>query len=367
MSFDAVQLANAPTAALRAYDPGHDLPALRRRHGNALAELGSNENTFGPSPRALAAMREALGEVCRYPDPKGAALKHAIAAHLEVEPDRIALGNGSHELLMLLAQCFAGPDASVVYSEYGFAVFPIATAAAGARAIRVPAFPSSHPRRYGHDLQAIATAARADTRLVFLANPNNPTGSWFDHDELAALLAAMPPSTIVVVDEAYHEFVDKHGPRSALGLADRHPNLVVTRTFSKAYALAGLRVGYLVADASVVAVLERLRESFNVNGIALAAAEATLSDQAHLEDVRRWTWAERDWLARALAARGYDVLPSQTNFLLVDLGSDASPLEQHLFARGVIVRPMGGYGLGHTLRISVGRRDENQRLLDALP
>ena len=367
MSFDAAALANAATSALRAYDPGHDLPALRRLHGEALAELGSNENALGPGPLARAAMQAAIVEAYRYPDPKGGALKHALATHLGVDSTRIALGNGSHELLMLLAQCFAGADTSTVYSEFGFAVFAIASAAVGAHAIRVPAYPKTHARRYGHDLDAIAKAVRADTRLVFLANPNNPTGSWFDHDELAALLAAMPPSTIVVVDEAYHEFVDNHGPRSALGLADRHPNLVVTRTFSKAYALAGLRVGYLVADASVVAVLERLRESFNVNGIALAAAEATLSDQAHLEDVRRWTWAERDWLARALAARGYDVLPSQTNFLLVDLGSDASPLEQHLFVRGVIVRPMGGYGLGHTLRISVGRRDENQRLLDALP
>lgn len=367
MSFDAAALANAATAALRAYDPGHDLPSLRRQHGSMLAELGSNENALGPGPRALAAMHSALADAYRYPDPKGDALKRALAAHLDVDASRIALGNGSHELLMLLAQCFADTGTSAVYSEYGFAVFAIATAATGAQAIRVPAFPRTHARRYGHDLAAIGAAVRADTRLVFLANPNNPTGSWFELGELETLLARVPTTALVVVDEAYHEFTDADGPRSALALAARHPNLVVTRTFSKAYALAGLRVGYLAADASVVGVLERLRESFNVNGIALAAAEAALADRDHLADVRRWTSAERAWLARQLAARGYDVLPSQTNFLLVDLGKDAAALEAQLFARGVIVRPMGGYGLGHTLRISVGRRDENERLLEALP
>ncbi len=367
MSFDPTRLANAPTAALRAYDPGHDLPALRTRYGAALAELGSNENPFGPSPHALAAMRAALGEVFRYPDPKGAALKQALAGQLAIEPGRIALGNGSHELLMLLAQCFAGAGTSTVYSEFGFAVFPIATAAVGAHAIRVPAYAPTHPRRYGHDLAAMAAAVRSDTRLVFLANPNNPTGSWFGDDELEALLAQVPASTLVVVDEAYHEFVDGQGPRSALGFAARHPNLVVTRTFSKAYALAGLRVGYAVADPGVVAVIERLRESFNVNSVALAAAEAALADADHLAAARVWTLAERAWLAGELAARGYDVLPSQTNFLLVDLGRDAAPLERHLFEQGVIVRPMGGYGLGHALRISVGRRAENERLLATLP
>ncbi|HNR92557.1 MAG TPA: histidinol-phosphate transaminase [Dokdonella sp.] len=367
MSFDALALANAATAALHAYDPGHDLPALRRAHGALLAELGSNENVFGPSPRAVAAMREAIGEAYRYPDPKGGALKQALAAQLGIAIDRIALGNGSHELLMLLAQCFAGPGTSTVYSQFGFAVFPIATAAAGAEGIRVPAYPREHVRRYGHDLDAIAAAVRPDTRLVFLANPNNPTASWFAQGELASLLERVPATALVVVDEAYQEFVDDDGPRSALDLVARHPNLVVTRTFSKAHALAGLRVGYLVADAGVVAVIERLRESFNVNAIALAAAEAALSDQEHLEKARAWTFAERTWLSGELAARGYEVLPSQTNFLLVDLGRDATGLEQHLFARGVIVRPMGGYGLGHTLRISIGRRDENERLLAALP
>ncbi|HEU4663249.1 MAG TPA: histidinol-phosphate transaminase [Dokdonella sp.] len=366
--FDATRLANPATAALRAYDPGHDLPALRRRFGAAIAELGSNENPLGPSPRALEAMRAALAESWRYPDPRGAALKGALAQRLGVAVDRIALGNGSHELLMLLAQCFADPAHSIVFSQYGFAVFPIATAAAGARAIGVPALARDHAQApFGHDLDVIADAVRADTRIVYLANPNNPTGTWFDDAALERFLGRVARDVLVVVDEAYHEYVDLPGLGTALGFAARHPNLVVTRTFSKAYALAGVRVGYLVAHASVVGVLERLRESFNVNNVALAGAEAALADREHLERARAFNRDERAWLRDALAARGHAALPSQTNFLLVDLGRDATGFERHLFERGVIVRPMGGYGLGHAVRISVGSRAENQRLLDALP
>ena len=368
MSFDASKLANAATAALRAYDPGHDLPALRRRFGAAIAELGSNENPLGPSPHALEAMRASLADGFRYPDPRGAALKAALAEKLGVADGRIALGNGSHELLMMLAQCFADAAHSVVHSEYGFAVFPIAAAAAGAQAIRVPALPRTHATApYGHDLPAIAAAVRPDTRLVYLANPNNPTGTWFGDEALARFLAEVPADVLVVVDEAYHEYVDAPGLTSALAFAERHPNVIVTRTFSKAYGLAGLRVGYLVAHPSVVAVLERLRESFNVNGVALAGAEAALADRDHLAEVRAFNASERGRLRDALAQRGYVSLPSQTNFLLVDLGRDAADFERHLFERGVIVRPMGGYGLAQTVRISVGSREENGRLLDALP
>ncbi|MEO8011112.1 MAG: aminotransferase class I/II-fold pyridoxal phosphate-dependent enzyme, partial [Dokdonella sp.] len=256
MSFAASALANRTTNGLRAYDPGHDLPALRARFGDQLAELGSNETVLGPSPRALVAITNALPEVLRYPDPQGGALKRALADKWHVDPSCIALGNGSHELLMLLAQCFADPSTSVVFSEFGFAVFPIATAAVGALPICVKALPGDHATAaYGHDLNALAAAIRADTRIVYLANPNNPTGTWFDDAELDRFLDRVPASTLVVVDEAYQEFVDVPGVGSALRLLERHPNLVVTRTFSKAYALAGLRIGYLLADASANKVL----------------------------------------------------------------------------------------------------------------
>lgn len=367
-TLDAASLANPATAKLRAYDPGHDLSALRQRFGKVIAELGSNENPLGPSPRAIEAMRNALGVSFRYPDPRGLQLKQALATQLDVGVDRIALGNGSHELLMLLAQCFADPLHSVVFSQYGFAVFPIATAAAGAAPICVPALPRSHRSApLGHDLGAMARAIRGDTRLVYLANPNNPTGTWFGDAALGAFLERVPRDVLVVVDEAYHEYVAVDGLSSALAFTGRHPNLIVTRTFSKAYGLAGLRVGYLVADPSVVAVLERLRESFNVNSIALAGATAALGDTRWLAKARAFNLREREWLRAQLAERGYRCLPSQTNFLLCALSRDAATLERHLFERGVIVRPMGGYGLPRTLRISVGSRAENRRLLRALP
>ena len=368
MIFDASVLANAATRGLRAYDPGHDLPALRKRFGPALAELGSNENPLGPSPRAIAAIEAALPEVFRYPDPKGLALKSALARHLNVDAAQITLGNGSHELLMLIGQCFVDANTSVVFSEFGFAVFPIATAAAGARSVRVAALARDHATMpLGHDLDAMAAAIQPDTRLIYLANPNNPTGTWFDDAALEKFLARVPATTLVVVDEAYAEFVTSPGLSSALQFLSRHPNLVVTRTFSKAHALAGLRVGYAISSPEVAAIFERLRESFNVNGLALAAAEAALTDQAHITKGREWNLAEREWLAGRLRARGLRVLPSQTNFVLIDFGQDAAPIERALFERGVIARPMGGYGLPECLRISVGSRAENERLLEALP
>ena len=367
MSLQAASLANAATRSLRAYDPGHDLPALRKRFGAVLAELGSNENPLGPSPRAVAAIEAALPDIFRYPDPLGGALKAALAAHLCVDTAQIALGNGSHELLMLVAQCFADANASVVFSEFGFAVFPIATAAAGARAIRVPALARDHATMpLGHDLDAMAESIRADTRIVYLANPNNPTGTWFGDAALAAFLARVPATTLVVVDEAYHEFVDDPALTSALRFLPKHPNLVVTRTFSKAYALAGLRVGYAIGSSEIIDVIERLRESFNVNSLALAAAEAALGDAEHVARAKAFNRVERDWLTTQLASRGLRVLPSQTNFVLVDFARDAASIEQTLYERGVIVRPMGGYGLDEFLRISVGSRAENERLLDAL-
>ena len=213
----------------------------------------------------------------------------------------------------------------------------------------------------------MARSIRANTCIVYLANPNNPTGTWFDDAALAAFLDKVPREVLVVVDEAYHEYVDAPGLTTAMGVAGRHPNLVVTRTFSKAYGMAGLRVGYLVAHPDVVGMLERLRESFNVNNVALEGAAAALADKPWLAKARAFNRAEREWLRGELLERGYRCLPSQTNFLLCVLPRDAARLERHLFERGVIVRPMGGYGLPRALRISVGSRAENRRLLKALP
>lgn len=368
MSFDAQRLANPAVGSLRAYDPGHDLPGLRQRFGAELAELGSNENPLGPSPLALDAASMALADIHRYPDPRCGLLRESLSDHLGVAAESISVGNGSHELLILLAQCFAGPGRSVVYSEYGFAVFMLAAAAVGARAICVPALGTHHAHApLGHDLEAMAGAIDADTRLVYLANPNNPTGTWFNSSALVNFLGRVPDTALVVVDEAYHEYVDAAGLDSALRLVDRYSQLVVTRTFSKAYGLAGLRVGYMVSHPSVAAVIERLRESFNVNSAAQAAAAAALADQAHVRKVRRVNAAVRAGLTSELSRRGCRVLPSQTNFLLVEPKGDVARLEQTLLEHAVAVRPMAAYGLAHTVRVSVGSDREIARLLEYWP
>lgn len=364
---------------LRAYDPGHDLVALRRRFASRgpagaltpLVELGSNENPYGPSPDARAAMLEQLHQLHRYPDPLGGDLKRALAAKQGIDAKQILLGNGSHELLMQLAQVFSGPGAEVVFSRYGFAAFALATQAADAAARIAEALPRDAGMPLGHDLEAIAEAITPRTTLVYLANPNNPTGTWFGQAALVEFMGRVPESVIVVMDEAYAEMAGADADADAdvasvLPLLRTHPNLVVTRTFSKAYALAGLRVGYLLGAPGLVAVMERVRESFNVNGPALAACEAALADDAHLQWVCGRNAVERVALAGALRARGLRVFPSRTNFLLTEFGASTPAIEAGLIARGVVLRPMAGYGLPECLRITVGTRDENRRMLAAL-
>ena len=365
-------LAQPAIQRLRAYDPGHDLVAFRRRfEGQHLIELGSNENAYGPSARAKEAVLATLHASFRYPDPLGGDLKRALAARHGVAPEAIVLGNGSHELLMQFAQVFAGPGVEVVASRFGFAVYAIAAQCAGATLVTAPCLPDDAAMPRGHDLDALASAITPRTRLVHLANPNNPTGTWYAADAFAAFMARVPQDVIVVVDEAYAEFVDAPVWASALALQAQHPNLVVTRTFSKAYALAGLRVGYAVGHPGLVAVMERVRESFNVNLAGLAAAEAALADDEHLAWVVERTREQRAALTDALRARGLPVFPSQTNFLLVQFADEGdtarvAAIEAALCERAVILRPMGGYGLGHCLRITVGTADENRRLLAAL-
>ena len=351
---------------LRAYDPGHDLVALRRAASEVLVELGSNENPHGPSPKAREAVLGGLDELALYPDPRGGGLKRVLSKLHGVAVEQIALGNGSHELLMQLAQVFAGPDAGVVASQYGFAVYAIAAAAVGAPFTAAPALPMDHAMPGGHDPDAIAAAVGANTHLVYLANPNNPTGTWFDAKALERFLARLPNDVIVAIDEAYAEFVDAPEWASAIPLVAKHPNLIVLRTFSKAHGLAGLRVGYGIAQPELIGWLERVRESFNVNLPGLAAAEASLGDLQHLAEGLRKNRIERERLADALRSRGLFVFPSQTNFMLVRFGDAASRVDDALRARGIVLRPMGGYGLPDCLRITVGTSEQNAKLLAAL-
>ncbi|MEO6066011.1 MAG: histidinol-phosphate transaminase [Lysobacterales bacterium] len=362
----------AVVAALAAYDPGHDLMALRAKfRADDLVELGSNENAFGPCAAASEIVRRS-GEMdlLRYPDPHCHALKAALAIHHRVAQSDIIVANGSHELLMQLAQAYAGPGDEVLYSQFGFAVYAIAAASVGAIGVVAAAKSADDaqaPR--GHDLDAFAAALTQRTRLIYLANPNNPTGTAFPITSFASFLEAVPRNVLVVVDEAYVEYASEPARASVLSIRDRHANLVMTRTFSKIHGLAGLRVGYAIAHPEIVKTLDRLRETFNVNALAQTAATAALADTLHTEACRRRNRELRQALIAALRGLGLRVPDSHGNFVLIDFegtGQSAASIEQGLLARGVVVRPMRGYGLPECLRITVGIEKDQSRFLDAL-
>ncbi len=367
---DFARLAAPGIRGLASYDPGHDIVALRHQAGEqGLLELGGNESAWGPSLLAMAALRAELDTLELYPDPRGGVLKHALANAFGLSREQILLGNGTHELLMQVAQVFAGPSRPVLVSRYCFAVYPLAAQAANASLEIVEALPASHPTQpRGHDINAMIEALRPNTGVVMLANPNNPTGTWLSLADIERLLQAAGPDTLVVLDEAYGEFLDQPGCGTALSLLAKYQNLLVTRTFSKLHGLAALRVGALLAAPGLVAVMERVRESFNVNSPGLAAAAAALGDQTHIGGVLRETAGHRAALALELAERSTLVHPSQTNFLLVDFGSPerAAAIDAGLLARDIVVRPMRGYGLPQCLRITVGRVEQNARLVNAI-
>jgi len=358
---DIAALAAPGIRALQPYQPGKPVDELERELGIERAiKLASNENPLGPSPRAQAAVQKVLGELARYPDGNGYRLKQKIAEALQLTPAQVTLGNGSNDILELVARAFVTDANSVVYSQHAFAVYPLVTQAIGARGIEVAA------RDYGHDLEAIRAAIRPDTRLVFIANPNNPTGTWINDAALRGFLEQVPPEVLVVVDEAYNEYVLEpdypHGHR----WLDEFPNLVVTRTFSKAYGLAGLRVGYGVSSTAIADFLNRVRQPFNVNSAALAAAEAALEDADYLRQSRDRNAKGMRQLSAAFEEMGLDYIPSVGNFIAVDLRRNGREVYQALLRRGIIVRPVDNYGMPTFLRITIGLPEENAAFLDAL-
>ena len=353
--------------ALQPYAPGKPLSELEREYGITHAiKLASNENPLGPSPGVLRALQREFDDLARYPDGNGFALRVALAAHLGVEPGCITLGNGSNDVLELVARAFLSPQSSAVFSAHAFAVYPIVTQAIGARGNVAPAHDGSRGPGFGHDLQAMLDAIDADTRVVFIANPNNPTGTWVNRAELRAFVEAVPADIVVVVDEAYFEYVDRADYPNAMQWLDEFPNLLVTRTFSKAYGLASLRVGYGVSQPPLADVLNRVRQPFNVNSFAQAAAVAALQDAAHLAaavDVNRRGMQQ---LEAGFKRLGLDYIPSVGNFVSVDMGRDPGQVYTALLREGVIVRPVANYAMPGYLRISVGLPEENQRCLEAL-
>ncbi|MFZ2507870.1 MAG: histidinol-phosphate transaminase [Steroidobacteraceae bacterium] len=352
---------------LTPYLPGKPPEQLERELGiTGSIKLASNENPLGPGPRARAALAEAVTRVGMYPDGSGHVLRAALAAKHKVALEQVTLGNGSNDVLVLLAGTFLTPEREAVYSQYAFAVYPIAVQAVGATAHVAAAHPPDHRMPLGHDPGAILAAVGPGTRIVFLANPNNPTGTWLTGSELEQLMRGIPPEVIVVLDEAYHEYSVGAGVPDGSALLARHPNLVVARTFSKAYGLAGLRVGYTLSHPDVANLLNRLRQPFNVSVVGLAAATAALEDCEHVEATVALNRRGLVRLREGLTALGLAVPPSAANFLLCDLLRPAAPVSDALLRRGVIVRPVANYGLPNHLRISTGTAEQNERMLAAL-
>lgn len=346
---------------LRPYQPGKPIEELERELGIANAiKLASNENLLGPSPLALAAIRESADQVALYPDANGFALKRALAKRLQITEASITLGNGSNDLLDLVARAFVGPGDEVIYSQYAFLVYALVTKAVGGRAVVTDAVD------WGHNLEAMAEAVSPQTKLIFIANPNNPTGTYVTQDQLIRFLDSVPRRVVIVLDEAYFEYVLESDYPNGLTFLDRYENLVVTRTFSKAYGLAGLRVGYAVASAGITDFLNRVRQPFNVGNVAQAAALASLDDMEHIDRSRDLNRHGRNRLCSAFDRLGITCIPSIANFIAVELGEDTLRIYQDLLRRGIIVRPIDNYDMPNHLRITIGRDRDNEQLIGAI-
>lgn len=347
------------------YIPGKPVSELQRELGlTYVSKLASNENPLGASPAVLTAIQNELKEIARYPDGSAYALKTALAEFLAIRPEQLAIGNGSNELLELVARVFAGSGDEVLYSQYAFVVYPISAQVVGATGVEVPA------KDWGHDLPAMLAAITDKTKVIYLANPNNPTGTVFNRKEWEAFISQVPKTVIVVLDEAYIEYAQAqlNSDEYANGLdylAD-HSNLLVSRTFSKAYGLASLRVGYLAGCEEIIQYINQIRAPFNVNHFAQIAATAALADQSFVEKVLLSNQQGMRQIQETLSSLGIDSIPSAGNFLCIDLGEKAIKVNQGLLEKGVIVRPVSNYGLHCFLRVSIGTQAENQHFIDAL-
>ena len=363
---DLCELSPAYVRAIAPYQPGKPITEVAREFGidqGSIVKLASNENPRGVSPKALAAIAAVLPDLARYPD--GFELTQALSERLGVPMQQIVLGNGSNDVIELAGMAFLAPGCSAVYSQHAFAVYPLATQARGAQSIVAPA------KNFGHDLEAMLAAIRPDTHVVFIANPNNPTGTMLTAAELESFLRRAPKNVVIVLDEAYNEYLDPALRCPSIAWLASFPNLIVTRTFSKVYGLAGLRVGYAVCHPEVAALLNRVRQPFNVNNLAIVAAVAALADQDFLRDSFELNVAGMKQLLDGCRRLGISWIPSYANFVTVEIPraggqSQAGAVFQKLLRLGVIVRPLANYGMPDHLRVTVGLARENARFLEAL-
>jgi histidinol-phosphate aminotransferase len=355
-------LAPAYIRSIAPYQPGKPIAELARElgiHPDKIIKLASNENPLGVSPLAMRAIQAAIADLARYPDGNGFELKQALCKRYGVEMAQIVLGNGSNDVLNAAARAFLTPSSEAVYSQHAFAIYALEIQYTGAAGVEAPA------REFAHDLTAMLAAVTARTRMIFIANPNNPTGTLAGAAELHDFLRKVPPQIIVVLDEAYNEYIPDALKSDSLAWLAEFPNLIVTRTFSKAYGLAGLRVGYAFAHPDVADLMNRVRQPFNVNSISLAAAAAGLDDREFVRRSFELNQAGMRQLTAGLTRLGIDYIPSAGNFVSINV-KDGAAVFQRLLKRGVIVRPIGAYGMPAYLRVSIGLESENQRFLDAL-
>ena len=346
--------------AISPYQPGKPITQLSREMGipvDQIVKLASNENPLGMSPKARQAVEAAISGLERYPDQFD--LIQAVAQRCGVANEQVVLGNGSNDILDLVARVFLAPGRSAVFAQHAFAVYPLATLSAGAEIIQVPA------KDFGHDLAAMGAAIRPDTRIVWIANPNNPTGTFLPYPELKAFLASVPKDVLVVLDEAYNEYLPPSERVDTSAWVKEHDNLIVLRTFSKIYGLAGLRIGYGVTSVVVADLLNRIRQPFNVNNLALAGALAALDDDAFMAKSYELNRQGLAQLKAGFDSLGYEYIPSSGNFITFKAG-DAATVNQKLLQQGVIVRPIAGYGMPEWLRVTIGTEAENARFLEAL-
>ena len=356
-------LAPAYIRAIAPYQPGKPIPELARELGldpADIVKLASNENPLGCSPKATAAILEAIKTIALYPDGNGFELKDALARKFDVAHNQIILGNGSNDMLELAARAFLTVGDKAVYSQHAFAVYPLAVQAVGATGITVPAV------NYGHDLNAMLKAAvDAKAKLVFVANPNNPTGTFLQPDALYAFLKALPTTILLVLDEAYNEYLPEDCCYDAVSWLEEFPNLIISRTFSKAYGLAGLRVGYAFCHAQVADMINRVRQPFNVNSVAQAAAVAALGDEGFVRQTNDMNQRGMEQIVAGLARLGLSHIPSYGNFIAFRIG-DGMKYFRRLLELGVIVRPVANYEMPEYLRVSIGTQQENEKFLAAL-
>lgn len=346
--------------AISPYQPGKPITELAREMGipvDKIVKLASNENPLGMSPKARMAVEAAISGIERYPDQFD--LIKAVAERTGLGQDQVVLGNGSNDVLDLIARVFLAPGRSAIFAQHAFAVYPLATLSTGAELIATPA------KNYGHDLAAMRAAIRPDTRLIWIANPNNPTGNFLPYPEVRAFLEIVPKDIVVVLDEAYNEYLPPAERVDTAAWIKDFPNLVVTRSFSKIFGLAGLRVGYALASAEIADLMNRVRQPFNVNNLALAAAVAALDDHLFIAESYELNRRGMEQLVAGLKRLGLEHIPSHGNFVTFRAG-DAATVNQKLLKQGVIVRPIAGYGLPEWLRVTIGTEPENARFLEAL-